>query len=70
LRPAFVAVIVVTLLGGASGWQNLANRVLGVVVGCACALTIGILFHKLSARFKQFDQAQQKRKNDRIKNVF
>ena len=60
LRPAFVAVIVVTLFGGESGWHNLANRVLGVLVGCACALIIGFLFHKLSSRLKQFAQAQKK----------
>jgi uncharacterized membrane protein YgaE (UPF0421/DUF939 family) len=60
LRPSFVAVIIVTLFGGASGWHNLANRVLGVGVGCVCALIIGLLFDKLSAGFKQFEQAQKK----------
>ncbi len=60
LRPAFVAVIIVTLFGGESGWHNLANRVLGVLVGCACALIIGFLFDKLGAGFKQFEQAPKK----------
>jgi uncharacterized membrane protein YgaE (UPF0421/DUF939 family) len=60
LRPAFVAVIIVTLFGGESGWHNLANRILEVAVGCACALIIGFLFHKLGVGFKQFEQPQKK----------
>lgn len=60
LRPSFVAVIIVTLFGGESGWHNLTNRVLGVVVGCACALIIGFLFDKLGAGFKQLEQVQKK----------
>lgn len=60
LRPAFVAVILVTLFGGASGWHNLANRVLDVVVGCTCALVIGFLFHQFSAGIKPLEPSQRR----------
>ena len=60
LRPSFVAVIIVTLFGGASGWHNSANRVIGVVVGFACALIVGFWFHKLSAGLKHSEQGQKK----------
>ena len=48
LRPAFVAVIIVTLIGESSKWQNSFDRVIAVVVGCVCALVVGILFDKIS----------------------
>lgn len=47
LRPAFVAVILVTLAGETAEWQTSLTRVKGVLVGCACALAIGFLFDKL-----------------------
>jgi uncharacterized membrane protein YgaE (UPF0421/DUF939 family) len=47
LRPAFVAVILVTLAGETAEWQTLLTRVKGVLIGCACALIIGFLFDKL-----------------------
>jgi len=47
-RPAFVAVIIVTLTGDNRKWQNGADRVTGVIIGCACALVVGFLFDKLS----------------------
>ena len=37
LRPAFVAVIIVTLIGEDSKWQNSRDRVVGVIIGCVCA---------------------------------
>ena len=52
LRPAFVAVILVTLAGATDKWHNSLERVIGVVVGCLCALAIGFLFDKLSDVFK------------------
>ena len=52
LRPAFVAVILVTLGGGTGEWGTSRNRVLGVIAGCACALAVGFLFDKLSERVK------------------
>jgi uncharacterized membrane protein YgaE (UPF0421/DUF939 family) len=54
LRPAFVAVIIVTLIGENGRWQNSIDRVIAVVIGCACALVVGFLFDKISnlARFK------------------
>ena len=52
LRPAFVAVILVTLAGETAEWQTLFARVQGVLVGCACALAIGFLFDKLLDRVK------------------
>jgi uncharacterized membrane protein YgaE (UPF0421/DUF939 family) len=52
LRPAFVAVIIVTLIGEDSKWQNSRDRVVAVIVGCICALVVGFLFDKLSGVFK------------------
>ena len=49
LRPAFVAVILVTLAGDKpSKWHNSIDRVTGVIIGCVCALVVGFLFDKLS----------------------
>src|SRR5277367_5634088 len=48
LRPAFVAVILVTLIGGKGEWHNSVDRVAGVIIGCGCALVVGFLFDKLS----------------------
>ncbi len=52
LRPAAVAVILVTLISEKSEWHNSFNRVTGVVIGCACALIVGFLFDKLSNAIK------------------
>jgi uncharacterized membrane protein YgaE (UPF0421/DUF939 family) len=52
LRPAFVAVILVTLAGETGQWQTSLRRVIGVVVGCVCALAVGFIFDKLSERVK------------------
>jgi len=52
LRPAFVAVVIVTLIGESGKWQNSLDRVLAVVVGCLCALAVGFLFDKTSSLFK------------------
>jgi uncharacterized membrane protein YgaE (UPF0421/DUF939 family) len=49
LRPAFVAVIIVTLIGENSKWQSSFDRVIAVVVGCVCALAVGLLFDKISS---------------------
>lgn len=51
-RPAFVAVILVTLIGEGDTWRVSLNRVAGVVIGCVCALVVGFLFDKLSGVFK------------------
>ena len=48
LRPAFVAVILVTLIGEKSEWSNSVDRVSGVIIGCVCSLVVGFLFDKLS----------------------
>jgi uncharacterized membrane protein YgaE (UPF0421/DUF939 family) len=48
LRPAFVAVIIVTLIGDGNEWHSSRNRVAAVIVGCICALAVGFLFDKLS----------------------
>ena len=48
LRPAFVAVILVTLIGEKGEWHNSVDRVAGVIIGCVCALVVGFLFDKLS----------------------
>jgi uncharacterized membrane protein YgaE (UPF0421/DUF939 family) len=49
LRPAFVAIILVTLAGDNDKWHSSLNRVAGVATGCLCALIVGYLFDKLSA---------------------
>jgi uncharacterized membrane protein YgaE (UPF0421/DUF939 family) len=48
LRPAFVAVIIVTLIGENNKWHNSIDRVFAVIIGCVCALVVGFLFDKLS----------------------
>ena len=52
LRPAFVAVIIVTLIGENDKWHSSLDRVLAVVAGCVCALAVGFLFDKISSLFK------------------
>jgi uncharacterized membrane protein YgaE (UPF0421/DUF939 family) len=52
LRPAFVAVIIVTLIGGGNEWHSSRDRVAAVIIGCACALAVGFLFDKLSGGSK------------------
>jgi len=49
LRPAFVAVILVTLIGGDNEWHSSLARVAAVIIGCVCALVVGFLFDKLSS---------------------
>ena len=62
LRPAFVAVIIVTLIGEHDKWHSSLDRVLAVVVGCVCALAVGFLFDKLADAFKLLRKdGQQKR---------
>jgi uncharacterized membrane protein YgaE (UPF0421/DUF939 family) len=54
-RPAFVAVIIVTLFSEhneQSEWHTSSSRVFGVIIGCVCALVVGFLFDKLPARSK------------------
>jgi uncharacterized membrane protein YgaE (UPF0421/DUF939 family) len=51
-RPAFVAVIIVTLFAENSGWHNSFHRVCGVIIGCVCALVVGFLFDKLAPKGK------------------
>ena len=52
LRPAFVAVVIVTLIGEHDKWHSSLDRVLAVIVGCGCALAVGFLFDKLADAFK------------------
>lgn len=56
LRPAFVAVIIVTLIGENSKWHSSLDRVIGVVIGCVCALAVGFLFDKISSLARVRDQ--------------
>ena len=51
-RPAFVAVIIVTLFNGNSEWHNSFSRIFGVIIGCICALAVGFLFDKFTGTFK------------------
>ena len=48
LRPAFVAVIIVTLSGENAEWKSSMNRVVGVIIGCAFAMLVGFLTDKLA----------------------
>jgi uncharacterized membrane protein YgaE (UPF0421/DUF939 family) len=64
LRPAFVAVIIVTLTGETAGWHSPMNRVAAVVIGCVCALVIGFLFDKLADAFKLFRKDAGKKPDD------
>lgn len=52
VRPAFVAVVLVTLTGETARWQTSRDRVVAVVVGCVCALVVGFLFDKLADGLK------------------
>ncbi|HEV2692531.1 MAG TPA: FUSC family protein [Verrucomicrobiae bacterium] len=61
LRPAFVAVIIVTLIGENDKWQNSMDRVIGVIIGCVCALVVGFLFDKLSNLAKLKPKAGRKK---------
>jgi uncharacterized membrane protein YgaE (UPF0421/DUF939 family) len=61
LRPAFVAVIIVTLIGENDKWHSSLDRVLAVVVGCVCALAVGFLFDKISNLFKLRDTGGNKK---------
>jgi uncharacterized membrane protein YgaE (UPF0421/DUF939 family) len=61
LRPAFVAVIIVTLIGETAGWHSPLNRVAAVVIGCACALAVGFLFDKLADGLKLWRKADRKK---------
>jgi uncharacterized membrane protein YgaE (UPF0421/DUF939 family) len=63
LRPAFVAVIIVTLSGENAEWKSSMNRVVGVVIGCVFAMAVGFLFDKLSGLFK-FQQKDEEKKPD------
>jgi uncharacterized membrane protein YgaE (UPF0421/DUF939 family) len=52
LRPAFVAVVIVTLIGEHNKWHSSLDRVLAVVIGCLCVLAVGFLFDKPADLFK------------------
>ena len=60
-RPAFVAVVIVTLIGDTAKWHSSLDRVLAVVVGCVCALAVGFLFDKLSGFSKPPAAAEAKK---------
>jgi uncharacterized membrane protein YgaE (UPF0421/DUF939 family) len=61
LRPAAVAVILVTIISGSSEWHNSFNRVAGVIIGCICALIVGFLFDKLTGIIKPPDKEQKEK---------
>ena len=68
LRPAFVAVILVTLTGETGQWRTSLNRVAGVMAGCVCAVAVGFLLDKFSEHFKL--QVRLKRTNPVHLNKF
>jgi uncharacterized membrane protein YgaE (UPF0421/DUF939 family) len=61
LRPAFAAVVIVTLTGESAKWQSPMNRVVAVIIGCACALAIGFLFDKFPNFFKLGTKDEEKK---------
>jgi uncharacterized membrane protein YgaE (UPF0421/DUF939 family) len=61
LRPAFVAVVIVTLIEQTGKWHSSLDRVLAVVIGCAGALVVGFLFDKISGLFKLQTTADPKK---------
>lgn len=61
LRPAFVAVVIVTLIGDSGKWNNSLDRVAAVIVGCLCALVVGFLFDKLSGTLDPFRKDDEKK---------
>jgi uncharacterized membrane protein YgaE (UPF0421/DUF939 family) len=63
LRPAFVAVVIVTLIGDTAKWHSSIDRVLAVVVGCVCALVVGFLFDKLPF-FPKSQTKDEKKKSE------
>jgi NADP-dependent 3-hydroxy acid dehydrogenase YdfG len=52
MRPAFAAVVIVIFTTDNGRWNSSLDRVLAVLVGCACALVVGFLFDKISGWFK------------------
>ena len=62
-RPAFVAVVIVTLIGDSGKWNSSLDRVAAVIVGCLCALVVGFLFDKLSGGFKFWHKDENKKRD-------
>jgi uncharacterized membrane protein YgaE (UPF0421/DUF939 family) len=60
LRPAFVAVVIVTLSGESAQWRVSVNRVEAVIVGCLCAMIVGLLFDKLAGGIRLPNNAGEK----------
>lgn len=53
LRPAYAAVVIVTLSNETPAWFGSMDRVLGVTVGCLSALAVGFVFSKISGLFSK-----------------
>jgi len=52
MRPAFAAVVIVTMNNDPDKWTGSWNRVIEVTVGCLCALAVGGLFALAFGRAK------------------
>ncbi|MEI9962785.1 MAG: FUSC family protein [Limisphaerales bacterium] len=63
LRPAFVAVVIVTLTGENDKWHSSLDRVIAVVIGCGCALAVGFLFNKLAGALKLLHKDEKKKRS-------
>jgi uncharacterized membrane protein YgaE (UPF0421/DUF939 family) len=50
-RPAFAAVVIVTLRSEPHAWTGSLDRVLGVTLGCVAALAVGLVFDGISRLF-------------------
>ena len=48
LRPAYAAVVIVIFAGEKSAWSGSLDRVFAVVLGCLCALAVGLIFARAS----------------------
>jgi uncharacterized membrane protein YgaE (UPF0421/DUF939 family) len=52
MRPAFAAVVIVTMNSDPDKWTGSWHRVIEVTVGCLCSLLVGGLFALAANRFK------------------
>jgi len=50
-RPAFAAVVIVTLSSEPHVWVGSLDRVAGVMIGCVAALVVGVVFDQVSRFF-------------------
>ena len=60
VRPAFAAVVIVIFSNESGKWDGPRDRVIAVIIGCACALAVGFLFDKFTDAIKLNDKETEK----------